>query len=219
MTRDEAVAAIQLQLGFRTTLSSSIILQLQLAQTTLEKGTVLPWFLISEDSYIDTTADEQRIPIPTDFLEETDEAVLRYVPTTVTEEDPEVDLVKDDYDVLRKNYLDTSTGAIQSGPPKAYCLMGEYFRIFPTPDDEYRLRMVYYKQDTSLSTNVENGWLKHVPKLLMGLAGKQLSGGPLRDAMAYKIFDEWEQTGRARLVQKINSRQLANRSLQVGGPH
>lgn len=219
MTRDEAVAHIQMQLSFRTTLSSSIILQLQLAQETLELGPTLPWFLISEDSYINTTSGEQRLPIPTDFLEETDEAVFRYVPATVSATIPERDLDKDDYDILRHNFMDTTTGMVKVGPPEAYCLLGDYFRIFPTPDGSYRIRMIYYKQDTTLETNVENKWLKHVPKLLMGMAGKAMSMGPLRDQVAYGVFDSWEKEGRNLLLTKHVTRDLANRDLQVGGEH
>lgn len=219
MTRDEAVSHIQMQMGFRTSLSSSIILQLQLAQTTLESNPTLPWFLVSEDSYVRTEVDEDRIPLPTDFLLETDAAVLRYVPDDITATNPEVDLVKDEYDVLRKNYLDSTTGTIQVGAPQAYCILGGYFRIFPTPDDDYLLRMIYYAEDDALDTNVENQWLKYIPKLLMGVAGKQMSGGPLRDKEAWSVFDTWEREGRALLTAKLIVRELENRSLQVGGPH
>jgi len=219
MTRDEAVAHIQMQLGFRTTLSSSIISQLQLAQQNLETGPTLPWFLISEDSYIRTEDGEQRVPLPTDFLEEADEAVLRYIPDDLSAENPEVDLIRDEYDVLRKNYMDTATGTIKTGPPEAYALFGEYFRVFPTPDDDYLIRMIYYQQDDLLTTNIENQWLKYIPKLLMGLAGKQLSGGPLRDQVAFSTFDAWEKEGRAMLLSKEIRRDISNRNLQVGGPH
>ncbi len=219
MTRDEAVSAIQMQLAFRTTLSSEIVTMLQLAQQELELAPTLPWFLISEDSYQDTSDGEQRVPIPVDFLDETDEAVLRYVPTTPSADDPEVDLFKDDYDSLRKAYMDTTTGTIQTGPPEAYALLGSYFRIFPTPDDTYRLRMIYYAQDDVLDSNVENQWLKYVPQLLMGRAGKKIALGPLRDQVAYSIFDSWEKTGQASLILREVTRDLSNKTLQVGGKH
>ncbi len=219
MTRDEAVAEIQVQLAFRTTLSSNIITHLQMAQQELELAPSLPWFLISEDSYIDTTSSEQRIPVPDDFLDETDEAVLRYVPTTPSADDPEVDLLKDDYDSLRKAYMDTTTGTIQEGPPESYAILGNYFRLFPTPDDVYRLRMIYYKADDLLDTNIENNWLKYVPQLLMGRAGKKIAMGPLRDQVAYGIFDSWEKAGQASLLLRAATRELSNKNLQVGGRH
>ncbi len=219
MTRDEAVSEIQVQLSFRTTLASTIISHLQQAQNDLELAPTLPWFLVSEDSYRDTVNGEQRIPIPLDFLDETDEAVLRYVPTTVSATTPELDLLKDNYDDLRALYKDTSTGSIRSGPPEAYALLGNYFRIFPTPDDAYRLRMIYYKQDATLDTNIENQWLKYAPLLLMGKAGKKISLGPLRDQLAYGVFDSWEKEGRQLLVTREVTRDSSNKNLQVGGRH
>jgi len=219
MTRAEAVTLIQRQLAFRTNLEDEIIAELQAAQIQLEAEAIKPWFLVSEDSYIDTTSDEQRVAVPSDFIEEVDEAVLRYVPDDVSGDDPEIDLIKGDYDELRKTYSDEDTGTVEAGAPEAYALLGNYFRIFPTPDDTYTLHMIYYKQDTTLSTNVENNWLKYVPYLLMGVAGQQIAGGPLRDKDAFAIFQSWEAKGRDALMRKNTSRDVANRNLQIGGPH
>jgi hypothetical protein len=216
MTRDEAVAIIQEQLGFRSDLSTNIITNLKLAQTTLEAGPTKPWFLIEEDSYIRTTADEPRLPIPSDFLSETDQALLRYVPDDLT--DGEVRLIKDDYDVLEKNYLDSLTGTIETGTPEAYALLGDYFRIFPTPDDDYLIRQIYYAQDTVLDTNVENGWLKYFPYLLIGKAGGQIAAA-LRDSTAASTFRGWETEGRLIMVSQTYDREFANRDMQIGGSH
>ena len=218
MTRNEAVAVIQEQLGFRSDLSTNIITNLQLAQKALERGPTKPWFLVSEDSYIRTESGEDRIPLPSDFLQETDQAVLRYIPDSVTSTNPEVDLDKDDYDVLRKNFLSTVTGSIQTGAPQAYALLGEYFRIFPTPDDDYLLRQIYFKTDTALDTNVENGWLKHVPYLLIGKAGGQIASA-IRDSVALATFKAWENEGRLILLSQTIDREFSNRDMQVGGPH
>lgn len=216
MTRDEAVAIIQEQLGFRSDLSTNIITNLKLAQTMLEKGPTKPWFLVSEDSYIRTTSAEQRLPLPSDFLQETDDAVLRYVPDTAT--DGEVELVKDSYDQLRVRYFDPDTGVTETGEPEAYALLGEYFRIFPTPDDDYLIRQVYYKTDTVLSTNVENGWLKHCPYLIIGKAGAQIASA-MRDSGALATFQRWENEGRIVLLSSTIDREMANRDMQIGGSH
>ncbi len=218
MTRDECVAEIKRQLGFRTTLDTTIVTQLQIVQTELELAPTLPWFLVSEDSYSVTTPDEQRIVLPTDFLQEIDEATLRYVPDVVSAETPEKDLIKDDYDELRKSFMDTTTGTLQTGPPEAYAIFGNYFRIFPTPDDIYTLKMIYYAQDDTLDTNIENQWLKYSPQLLMGKAGKMIAGA-LRDSVALGIFQQWEAAGQAALILRDASRPVANRNLQVGGRH
>lgn len=216
MTRDEGVQYIKDQMGFRTTLDSTIVRNMQLAQITLEKD-YKPWFLVSEDSYVNTEASEQRVPVPDDFLAETEQAVLRYVPAD--EDEPEVELTKDDYDVLRSNFRDEDTGLYVEGPPEAYALMGEYFRIFPTPDDSYALRMVYYKKDDTLDTNIENKWLKEVPLLLLGMAGMLTARGPVRDQVATGVFGDWIAQGRALLLRHSEEREHAQRTYQMGGPH
>lgn len=210
MTRSEAIVLIHQQLGFRSDLADRIIPNLTAAQTMLEAGPTKPWFLISEDSYVRTTADEDRVPIPSDFIQEVDEAVLRYVPDDSEEE--QVDLKKDYYDTLRVNYAE-----VEAGAPEAYCLMGEYFRIFPMPDDDYLIRMIYYKKDTVLTTDVENGWLKHVPFLLVGKAGGMIASA-VRDSAALATFMKWEQEGRVLLVSQNADRDMAGRDMQMGGP-
>jgi len=188
-----------------------------LAQKTLEAGPTKPWFLVSEDSYIRLTVNEQRLILPTDFLQETDMAVLRYVPDDLTAS-AEVDLVKDDYDQLRSAYLDTDTGTIETGAPEAYALLGEYFRIFPTPDDAYLIHQIYYKYDTVLDTNVTNGWLTYFPYLLIGKAGWQIASA-LRDSVAASTFRQMEQEGRLLLASQTYDREFSNRDMQMGGPH
>lgn len=212
MTRDEGIVLIQQQLAFRTTLNAEIILNLKLAQTMLEGAPTKPFFLVTENATATTTIDEQRLALPTNFLEETDEAVLTYVPTDSDED--EVPLKKDDYDVLRKNFIGEDSGA-----PAAYALLGMYFYLFPVPDAEYTIRMIYYKQDTVLDTNVENGWLKYNPYLILGTALKQIAEGPIRDAVAAKVADGWITAGLRIEAVRTESRARANREDQMGGPH
>lgn len=221
MTRDEAVALIKMQLGFRTNQDANIVTCLQLAQMQLELQPTKPWFLVSEDSYAFTTADEDRVALPSDFLEEIEDAVLRYVPEDSTGLGDEVDLVKDLYDELRKTFRSwtNSTTDVQTGAPEAYCILNGYFRIFPTPDDVYRLRMIYYKKDDLLTSNIENGWLKWAPMLIMGKAGQMIAGGPLRDVDAVGVFKLWEAQGSLALNTQMVAREEANRRPQMGGRH
>lgn len=214
MTRDEAVAHIKMQLGFRANQDSNIVSMLQLAQLQLELQPTKPWFLVSEDSYKRLTADEQRLVLPTDFLQEHEDGCLYYVPDDADGPDDHVMLVKDDYDVLKAEYKDTASGA-----PEAYALIGSYFRVFPIPDDTYLIRMVYYKKDTVLSSNVENGWLKYAPLVLMGKAGQMIAGGPLRDMEAVKVFQSWEQQGSLSLFGQQVARETTNHVRQMGGRH
>lgn len=211
MTRDEAVSIIQQQLGFRSDLSTEIVTNLKLAQTMLETGPTRPWFLVTEVQTIETESGEQRVAVPASMLTEIDNARLVYVPDD--EEETSVDLKKDDYDQLEYDYREEESGA-----PEAYALLGGYFRIFPLPDDDYTLKIIVYGQDDTLDSNVENGWLKWVPYALIGKAGAQIATA-LRDATALATFREWEREGRLALAGMDVAREVANRVLQMGGPH
>lgn len=208
MTRDEAVAMIKIQLGFRTDQTDNIVTALKLAQTNLEQEAVKPWFLLSERVTISTSADEPRIQLPTDFLLEHEENGLTYIPSD-TSEDPVI-LTKDSMDQLKSIYK------AEEGEPEAYALDGMYFRIFPIPDDAYTLEMYYYGSDDVLSTNITNGWLTYAPMLLMGEAGLIIAGG-LRDAAANGIFSRWRAEGRTQLYRQNEARKHTNTSPQIGG--
>lgn len=210
MTRNEAVALIQQQLGFRTDKSDEIVTNMKLAQQSLEKGKILPWWLKSERSYIYTTADEQRVPLPTDFLREAEDSQLVYVPEDTTEK--LVFLDKDTTEQLEQFY------GIETGAPKAYSIDGVYFRIFPTPDDVYQIRMVYMKKDQVLDTNIENKWLLHLPYLIMGVTGTLIASA-LRDTTALSVFQGWARDGLAMMYTENEAREHTNMDYQIGGPH
>jgi len=210
MTRDEAVTLIKQILGFRTDQTTNIITNLQTAQAQLELSPVKPWFLISEDASIRLTISEQRIRVPSDFLEEDEADALVYVPDDGTSE---VALIKEDLDQLRVAFKDT-----EPGTPEYYALSGEYFRIFPVPDDTYLVRMLYYKRDAVLTSNIENKWLKWVPYYLIGKAG-ELSATSLRDKTALMQFKTMANEGLLLLNTQNEARKHANRGYQIGGPH
>jgi hypothetical protein len=212
MTRDEAVAIVHQQLGFRSDQANNIVTYMQLAQQTLEKGRTLPWWLRSERSYIYTTANEQRVPIPSDFLREEEGNQLTYIPAATAENTDYVPLDKDFADHLEARYLTLT------GPPEAYALDGVYFRIFPTPDDAYQIRMVYAKRDTILTSNIENLWLKHLPYLLIGVAGGMMATS-LRDKEAQATFRGWAQEGLGLMYAENDAREHTNMDYQIGGPH
>lgn len=209
MTRDEVIAMIQLQLAFRTDQEDNIITVLKATQEDLENQAVKPWFLLSERMTTSTTAAEQRIPLPMNFLLEHEEDGISYVPSDGTASIP---LTKNDLDTLKKLY------GVTTGTPEAYALDGSYFRIFPIPDDVYLVEMYCYLRDTALDTNIENGWLKWAWKLMAGEAGKMIAG-PLRDKEAYRIFSEWAKEGKANLYRENEARKHANVTYQIGGSH
>jgi hypothetical protein len=183
------------------------------AQTQLQSLPTLPWFLTSEDSFTTTTIDEERVLLPTDFLLEAEDARLYYRPDDWPEED-EVELKKEDYDQLKRDFL-----GVEANVPEAYAILGGYFRIFPLPDAVYTIRMIYMKEDEVLTSNIENGWLKHNPMLLLGTELKLIAQGPIRDQVAAGIADQWIAVGMQVLNAKNAVREMTNREDQIGGRH
>jgi hypothetical protein len=218
MTRDEAVAIIHQQLGFRSDLSSQIVTHMKLAQQQLELEPNKPWFLTSETLTTTTNLNDARVSIPSNMLEEYDNGALFYVPSDGDDAGKLIELKKDELDVLAKNFKDYTADPVVGAYPQAYALRGSYFVLFPTPDDYYTLKIVIYKQDTILTSNVENNWLKYAPLVLIGKTLKMIATAP-RDQVAKTTGQEWEREGRLALLASEETRDLANQELQIGGPH
>ena len=211
MTRDQAIVRMRRMLAYNESLSQTILVDaLKDAQQEAEELPELPWFLRSEVSSIVTVAGEERIPLPLNFLLETEEDDLYYFDSTLDE--PWVPLCKGSLDTLRNRY-----SGVEDGPPKEYALDGDYFRIFPTPDDTYTLKMVYFGSDELLDSDIENGWLKHAPNLLIGKAVVLVTTGT-RDQTALQLGGAMAQAALTRLMNKDTARQMQNRTVQMGGP-
>jgi len=212
MNRDDAVGRIQRVLGFRGDRSTEIIDALQDAQIDLELRRPLPWFLKTEVAAEDTVANEERVALPTDFLEEWDDDALWYFDSAADDEDKWTLLQKEDLQTLRSD-----PDLAGSDKPLFYAYDGLYFRIFPTPDAIYPLRMIYFQQDTLLTSNIENLWLKNIPTLIIGEAGLKMTT-PFRDPIAATEFTRMRAEGTSSLVVATESKQHTNRRYVMGGP-
>lgn len=213
MDRNTAVSRVKRGLAFRqgTSLDSDIIDALQDAQLELEKEQTLPWFLLSEVSSISTVDGEERIKVPSDFIREWEDDPLWYFNGDADEaEDKWTALAKDDLENLRE----THPG---EGAPRAYQLDIKYFRIFPTPDEAYVLKMIYYKNATVLDTNIENLWLEHTPWLLIGMAGTVIAAA-IRDKDALEIFAALTQKHKDIMIKDTEARRHTNKRYIMGGP-
>jgi len=216
VTRDQAVDIIMARLVQRTdtSLRDKIIAELVRAQDQLERGSFLPWFLLSESSETSTTADEERVGLPSNFLREYEDGALYLVKSDGSWKE----LVKDDLDALRGLYPDNS----KTGEPRYYSLTGQYFILKPVPDKIYPLRMRYYKQDSSLagsygdSNNIENQWLRYSPELLVGMAGEVIAGQYVFNAQLAQQFGQMAAAARVALYRQDVARQEVNASRTMG---
>lgn len=209
MDRSAAVIRVQRILAFKTTLSSEIIDALQDTQVELERDPFLPWFLISEVTSASTVDGEERVALPTGFIREYEDDALWYFDGTAAVDEQWSELVKDDIQFLRGLHPG-------EGKPQAYALDELYFRIFPTPDDAYTLKTIFYKADTTLSTDVENAWLQYAHELMIGEAGLKLAV-PLRDREAEVRFERMASRGRNRLITETEARAGEGRRYVMGG--
>lgn len=218
MTRDEAVQAIQRRFGFLTKREDDIVAEMQISQGRLERGiklpngagTFKPWFLCSEVQSAITVVGEQRVPIPTGFVAEKEDAALWVLDPDAEVDDPWTELVKMEFDSMIQKYPG-------SGLPKAYAYMGTYFRLGPTPDLAYTLKIVNYGQDTFPATgSATNKWLTYAPEVLWSHTGLAMST-ILRDGVAMKEFGRILAEETLSLWINSEERLHANRSYTMGG--
>lgn len=208
MTRDEAVSWVQFHLGNRTDLTTQAQNALIAAQEELERQDFLPWFLRTEVMPLTTTIDEERLAIPDDFIREWEEGALYLV-----DSDGElVEIEKDTLTILRAQFKGAATGQ-----PTDYAMDNAYFRLFPTPDAAYTLKLIYYAHAAELSSNIENAWLKNAPWMVISQAIMVLAPG-LRDTAAFNIAEKKFSSAKSDCVKSGEARDIEGRRLQMGGP-
>jgi len=171
MTRDEIVAQIKLLLGFRTDQTNTVIAQIAIQQNHLEREVqwaIYPWFLQTERA--DTTAllNDERLPKPVDWIADIEEDGIWVTDTDGLENL----LIKSEENKLRVTYRESDPGL-----PEYYASSGDYWRLFPTPDVAYALKMRYYQSDAvvTVGTNT-NRWMTRAPNILIGRVGLFMCG-------------------------------------------
>lgn len=209
MTRDEALTLLLRRAGQRegdTKLKNQIIEEMKLAQTSMEQGGVQirgggvfwPNFLISEVSTATTTVDEPRMDLPNDFLMEVEDGAL-----FVKDSSKWFHLEKEEWDILRSNNLD-------SGRPEYYAALGDYFYLFPVPDKQYTLKLIYYQSAGDLDTDIENRWLQYAPHLLIARVGATMAEQYLYDNQLAQRFQREEAEFAQQLYNAEVAREQAN---------
>lgn len=136
---------------------------LTLALEHLENEKFLPWFLLSEYETALTCTAESRIPLPDHYIKGFEEGELYYI------DDAGImrELIKVELDEAQHHYAE----AVPSYP-QHYALAGKYFRLFPAPDKQYRLKMMYYRKSRKEWADPENVniWLQEAARLVISCA-------------------------------------------------
>lgn len=219
MTRAEAIALIQQTMGFRTDLAVRSGAMIDQAQRYLERNwphRPLPWFMLTERSLTSTKAEEERVEVPDDFVEEFEEDGL----WLQLETGGERLLGKYDADDLRKStqerYAYGTLTQDTDDSPLNYALTGKYFRLFPKPLDVKQVKLIYYATlPLTVDDEDENDWLKHAPYALIGFGGERLAAAA-RDKDALGMFMQWKEAGIMALANANIERYYANRRMAMG---
>lgn len=227
MLRDAAVSRVLLGCGNRSgaNLEAAVRDYFLDIQDELEQEPELPWFLRTEITSSETVPDEERVAPPTDFLAEWEDDALWFFDTAPEPGFPQWRaLQKAEMDGIRQDAykLYTSSGDDPANPttivkPMAYAFDGRYFRISPVPDKIYQLRMIYFKKDQTLATNIENLWLKYAHDIFIGAAGQRLGEDLGISDRRMLRFGQMETRGRQRTYAKTVELQTTNRQIIMGG--
>lgn len=184
-----------------TTMDDDVLIELKQAQTRLELSPELPWFILSERSFIDTVANEPRIIVPDDMIREYEEGAL----WVLDEEGAEHEIKKRLWDDIKSDpRFDTPAR------PSRYALVGEYFRLRPVPNAIYTVRMIFFQQQPIITLGEENNWLKWVPDLVIAEAGVIMASSYIKNDEAAKMFSEMLAKEEIRLAIASEAREHAN---------
>lgn len=217
MTRDKAVDMIMKRCGYRTktSLRDDIITEMAYVQKTLlEGGPVMPWFLLSDERKTTTVANDARVRVPPDFINEWEETEL-YLYKESNTDDKYKELHKDDWDYIKDKYPG-------SGEPSHYDLKGSFFMLAPIPDDEYELRFWHYARADDLggtygdSNNIENCWLKWAPDLLIAETGVIIGSQYLQSEALAGRFEKQAKQARDRLWRRNTAIREENKNRLMG---
>ncbi len=172
MPRDQLLKLIENRLGGRSDLRSEIILELQLAQERLELGPVFPWFLETlKETLVNTSGALDTVALPSDFIVEVKEDLVQYLDSTGSW----LTLDKADWgDTKKADLRDYSA-------PSFYSIVGTDIKLSPAPTEVFTFRVRYYAKQTTLSSDISNGWTTSAPEVLLSQTGVMVAGGIMDD--------------------------------------
>ena len=176
----------------------------------LEKGAIMPDFLITRDASIALSAANRRFTLPSDFLRELDEDETLWI----LDDDGEYHAMeKMDYEDGADQWTLAATGSL----PVDYALQGLYGYTFPIPTVARTLKMDYYATGGTIADDaVETVWLKHASDLILGGTGTIVNALYVKDKDAATLFAALEERGRNRLLTEQIARAEAGRNRRMG---
>jgi len=209
-TRNDIRESIALRLGRRTDLNSYIEDEIRFAQTRLEQGVFLPWFLLCTEQA--GTLDTRTYSTPERFLREHDEhgkagGIIVY------------DSNGGRWRELTKvslGYLDAYYRNEEDDLPEVYAISGDEFIFGPTPDAAYSIRIrPFYQGAVPLTSDIGNAWTVYAPDILIGAAGSRVAA-ITRDMDAKTLFDEMFVSAMGDIANATTAREVAGQEYKLG---
>ena len=213
MTRDQAVRRIKNLLGFRKDLDDEAVAALQETQEDAENGELsfIPWFLkeIARDTLL---AGDNIVLLPTDFIREYEHERFAFFIVGYGAAVKVPYFASDGVGSFRDNrigyYIDENLTVANLPGNKAYVLDTTFTEDIPV---EY----LYYKNDVELTEgNIENLWLRHASKWMIGKAGIKLAG--VRNPNALNAFQLMQQEGATTLLRQDAAYRTGAVKFQLG---
>jgi hypothetical protein len=211
LTRDQIVSLVLSRAGKRETnsyLVAAANLELQLLQDTiLEKGPILPWFLLSAETAIPLTVAGGRLAgvLPADFLREWDEYGGLRLKDSTTTPPTYTELNKNDFDLAESKF-----GSNAAGTPQEYDLVGSSIAVFPLCTVDVTAAMIYFKKQAVLDSvsNPTNAWTVNAADLLIAELGVRMTSTYIMGSPAAQQF----QTDRTAAWTRIQTEDLARKN-------
>lgn len=207
MTLDQAIAEVQQICGWRSDKAQQIQNAIAYAQAEREKpNRTYPWFLRNtNDQAIITVQGTMQYPLPSDYIEDTEEVdgnLYIYVlsspgpgvggppPQVVGNPNSRTIFLKKqqfqpaqvryfgDWPYVYANtagYIYDTSQCLPPGIPREYYLGDTFVQLYPPPDGVYYVSWRYWAQDMPPTLGQENKWLKNAPWVLIGDAAAKIS--------------------------------------------
>jgi hypothetical protein len=198
MILDQAIKEVQQICGWRSDKVAEITAALQYSQTEREKSNrTYPWFLRKQnDTAIVTSYNVPKYPIPTDYIEDTEEKdgnlfiFLQSSPGASGGAAPQppgysvsrtIFLKKQSFEPAQVRYYGewpyvyyNAAGVIYDigstigpGVPIDYYLGADSVTLYPAPDGVYNISWRYWAQDAPQALGQANKWLTNAPWCLI----------------------------------------------------
>jgi hypothetical protein len=206
MILDQAIAEVQQIAGWRSDKVAQITNALQYAQTEREKpNRTYPWFLRNtNDQAIITSQGVMSYPIPSDYIEDTDELdgnLYIYIlsspgpglggppPQGVGNPNSRTIFLKKqsfehaqvryfgDWPYVYANtagYIYDTSQVLPPGVPREYYLGDTFVNLYPPPDGVYYVSWRYWAQDAPQVIGQANKWLTYAPWVIIGDAASKI---------------------------------------------